>query len=106
MKGIGKDTLGDFLEDLTEKVKAAGDEQKKISTVLVDLTDEIKECMKKIQFQIDDGLLKVKRMGEDPDVPAMDGYRELGRVEGLHDASVILKDATLAVMGRIHGASQ
>jgi hypothetical protein len=99
-------TLASFLEDVTEKVKAASDEQEKIATVLVDLTDELKECMKKIQFQIDDGLAKVKLQAEDPNVSAMDGYRELGRVEGLHDASVILKDATLAVMGRIHGDKQ
>jgi len=99
-------TLASFLEDVTEKVKARHIEQQKIETVLIDLTDELKTCMRELTMRIDDKLKAVKDNVGDPDKPSFEGYRMLGEVEGLHQASEMIQSAVNAVLGRIHGPRQ
>lgn len=98
--------LGDLLAGITEKVEKQAQKNAEVETVLVDLTDELKTCVDQLRTMVEDGLVKLKGIHADPDATADDGYRLLGKIEGWHDASCLIVELSMRVLGRIHGKVQ
>jgi len=100
------DLLADLLKGITEKVSKQSEEHRKVESVLVDLTDELKTCVSELRTMVEDGLVELTAMQKDPGADPNNGFRQLGKIEGWHDASVMLVDLTMRVLGRIHGTVQ
>lgn len=98
--------LGDLLAGITEKVEKQAKQHAEVETVLVDLTDELKSCVDELRTMVEDGLVKLKNIMDDPDATADDGFRLLGKIEGWHDAACLIVELSLRVLGRIHGKVQ
>ena len=106
MEKTGTKILGDLLAGITKKVETQAKQHAEIETVLVDLTDELKSCVDELRTMVGDGLVELTALQKDPEADPDSGYRLLGKIEGWHDASVLIVDLSLRVLGRIHGKVQ
>ena len=98
--------LGDLLAGITAKIEKQATQHAEVETVLVDLTDELKTCVDELRTMVGDGLVELPALQKDPEAAPDSGFRLLGKIEGWHDASCLIVDLSMRVLGRIHGKVQ